>query len=129
MDIEQLDNSFPSLPGQGSDEIAGALAALEVRDWKNIECVFKKSNCYTNFDLDQLKCLTLATTRTPRKYRLQYVIGQLSAWMHTTASTAKKQEYFYSHHILGEPVCKSVFLEVNGIGDHVYQELKTIAEE
>ena len=63
-----------------------------------------------------------------KKYHLQYVIGQLSASMHTTASTAKKQEHFYRHHILGELVCKSVFQEVNGIGDHVYQELKTIAE-
>ena len=49
--------------------------------------------------------------------------------MHTTTITATKQEYSRRHHILGEPVYKSVFLEVNGIGEHVYQELKTIAEE
>ena len=57
---------------------------------------------------------------TSKQHHMQYIIGQLSASMHTTASTAKKQEYFYRYHILGEPVCKSAFLEVNGIGDHVY---------
>ena len=29
----------------------------------------------------------------------------------------------------GESVCKYVFLEINGIRDHVYRELKTTAEK
>ena len=120
MDIEQLDNSFLSLPHQDSDKIASALTASEMRDWKDIGCGRKKSNCHTNVDFDQLECLALAIRKFQKKCHLQYVIGQLSASMHTTASTAKKQEYFHCHHILGKRVIKSVFLDLNDIGDHGY---------
>ena len=63
IDIIRLDNSFLSLPDQDSDDIAGALAASEVRDWKNIGCGCKKSNCYSNLDFNQLECLALAARK------------------------------------------------------------------
>ena len=52
--------------------------------------------------------------------------------MHTTEASATLYNYHYAFHvlvcILGELVCKEVFLEVNEIGERVYRSLKTVVE-
>jgi len=89
MDIEPLNEFLLSLPDQDDDEIASALIASEVRDWKKIGCGCKKSNCYASLDADKLECLLAATRKLRKRDKKQYIVGQLSASMRATAKTAR----------------------------------------
>ena len=94
---------------------------------KYIGCGCKKSNCYTSLDFDQLECLALGTRK------LQKITFAVRNWTAVSVNAHNCQHWqkagiFLSSPYPEEPVCKSIFLEINGIGDHVYQELKTIAE-
>ena len=129
MEVDPLNDSFLSAGDCDVGDVERALIAADIRDWQSTGCGCKSSNCYTKLDADKLEDLVLSIRHLDKKYHKQYVVGQLSASMRSTAESAKQRDFYHSYHILGQAVCSSVYMEVNGIGEHIYRQLKNVAEE
>lgn len=134
IEFESLNESFLSLQDYTdptSTEVERALIAAEISDWKSSAtgCRCKGTSCYGKLDSDKLENLVYSLRNISKVSRKQYLVGQLAASMRTTAASAKEREYYFSHHLLGNVVCKTAFLAITGLGEHVYRQLRSVAEQ
>ena len=126
--VDPLNESYVNFDDIDIGDAEEGLLAAEIRDWQEDGCGCKHSNCFAKLDAEKLLPMVKSFKRIPKKSKRLFVLGQLTAALRETSSRAKKREYSFTHTVLGVTVCKRVFMDLNGIGQHVYGKLQDIAE-
>lgn len=102
------------------------LIASDLRNSVDRECGCKK-NQWKSVPESELEDFMFAISQLSKKEHEQVLLGEVSSCL-KRSTTGKERPLFFKYRIRGAEVCKSVFMDVNGVGSHVMRTMLEKAE-
>jgi len=112
------------LRGENADEVRAGLVHAQVRDNRSLGCGCS-INHWLRFSSDAVEKLMMNLAAMTKSARKQYIMGELAAC--TNLCTQVRSTVSYT--ILGEYVCRGVFLEVHAVSEIQLRRLRACVVE